>query len=96
VSNARIIGEKGIGKDFEESGRDLIEVPPGSSLEGLRKATKTSVRISEFSAEIRTLHFPNTNLEPSGYTICPVLYMNSGLMKIIYFLIYFTKKEEGS
>jgi hypothetical protein len=41
----------------------IIEVLSGTRLEGLRKVTKTSVRMASVPAEIRTEHLQNTIVE---------------------------------
>jgi hypothetical protein len=55
---------------WKASGWGLIEGwYSGILLEGLRRPTKTSVRIAGVPAEIRTEHFPNKSL-------CPYLLTN--------------------
>jgi hypothetical protein len=48
---------------LEGSGRGLIEAYPSTFLEGLRKTTKASTRVTGVSAEIGTKHLQNTTLE---------------------------------
>jgi hypothetical protein len=48
---------------WEEAVMALLRYHHGVSLERLRKRTKTSARIAIIPAEIRTEHFPDTNLE---------------------------------
>jgi hypothetical protein len=61
ASNKRVIREWWIWKDLEGRGRSLIlRYYPGIHLEGLRKTTKTLVRIPGLRAEVWTLVLTNT------------------------------------
>jgi hypothetical protein len=61
ASNKRVIREWWIWKDLEGRGRGLIlRYYPGIHLEGLRKTTKTLVRIPGLRAEVWTLVLTNT------------------------------------
>jgi hypothetical protein len=87
LSAARTVESKGrvrddlwIGKDFERSGRGLIEILHKYLTGGIEENHENPVRISGVPAEIRTKHLPNMRLNRTAtpnisvYTpLCPCL-----------------------
>jgi hypothetical protein len=49
---------------WKEALMDLIDVLWCILLEGLKKITKTPIKIADVPEEIQTEHLPNTSLEP--------------------------------